>query len=318
MRYKQLKYAEKIQDIICGRGGTLLSKISDSKTKIKIKCENGHVFFSTPTKIQQKRWCQLCRHVPFEKIQEYVKNKGGEVYGTYDTMQSKLSFTCHKGHIWVATPANVMLQGTWCPKCSNRVKLDISEFCKIAHFKGGICLAKSYNTQQDKLKFKCSKGHEWEAYAKHIRAGHWCPICHVNFCEEISRYVFQILFGTNFPKFKSDWLINEYGYQLELDGYCQKLGIAFEHQGLQHYGKDIYNCGEIKMERIRQNDKIKKHLCIIHGIKLIEIPQLFDILKIDQFLPYLYGVFKSLNIHNFKKTLQVPLTRREWSELLNN
>jgi hypothetical protein len=317
MRYKQLKYAEKIKDIIYERGGTLLSEISDSKTKIKIKCENEHIFFSTPTKIQQKRWCQLCRRVPFEKVQEYVKNKHGRVCGKYDTMQSKLRFTCSEGHTWVATPANVMLQGTWCPNCANRTKLDIFEFDKIARSKGGFCLTKSYNTQQDKLRFQCAKNHEWEAYAKHIRAGHWCPICHVNFCEEISRYIFQNLFNANFPKTKPDWLINNYGYQLELDGYCQEFGIAFEHQGLHHYGKDIYSCGSNKIKRIKQNDKIKKYLCAIHGVKLIEIPQLFDILKMDQLLPYLYGIFNSTNIQNFKEILHMPLTRREWSELLN-
>jgi hypothetical protein len=64
---------------------------------------------------------------------------------------------------------------------------------------------------------------------------------------------------------------------LELDGYCDTLKIAFEHDGDYHL-TDPY---------IRQKDLAKNKYCEQLGIVLIRIPQLFQRVKIDDLIPFI-------------------------------
>ena len=43
--------------------------------------------------------------------------------------------------------------------------------------KGGNASQKKYVNARTKLKWRCSKGHEWEATPDSIRAGKWCHKC---------------------------------------------------------------------------------------------------------------------------------------------
>lgn len=73
-----------------------------------------------------------------------------------------------------------------------------------------------------------------------IRKSAGCPLCSSgnSLSEEICRSTIQQLFWGKY-KFSSahpDWLyFLETGRYLELDGYCEELGIAFEYQGPHHH-----------------------------------------------------------------------------------
>lgn len=309
------KYFNKIKSIITERGGEIVSdKILNSTTKIKVRCKNDHEFEITPNRIQQKRWCKECRRTSFKMINDFVSNKGGKVYGKHNNMQSKLQFTCELGHEWIATPANIMLKGTWCPTCAGVSKISIEEFRFIAESYGGKCLSQNYKNQQEKLEFICKNNHNWFAAAKHIKAGHWCAKCHIHFSEEICREIFQTIFETSFNKSRPPWLINRQGYQLELDGMSEDLGIAFEHQGKQHYGIDIFNVGIEGLRRIKDNDIIKRRLCKQNNIKLIEIPQLFELTKAEDLSNYLINKFSKYEIVNYslEKLLKIKISRKNF------
>ena len=65
-----------------------------------------------------------------------------------------------------------------------------------------------------------------------------CPKCNLYYQEEQIRIILEKLTGKKFPKakFNIPWLINyKTGRKYELDGYCEELNIAFEHQGEQHF-----------------------------------------------------------------------------------
>ncbi|WP_367804083.1 zinc-ribbon domain-containing protein [Brevibacillus laterosporus] len=52
---------------------------------------------------------------------------------------------------------------------------------EIAISRGGECLSDQYKDNKTNLRWKCSKGHEWEATPNNIKSkGHWCPICSRN------------------------------------------------------------------------------------------------------------------------------------------
>lgn len=51
------------------------------------------------------------------------------------------------------------------------------EIINVAKKRGGLLLSQFYLNSSTKLKFKCSKGHEWETLATNVLKGHWCAIC---------------------------------------------------------------------------------------------------------------------------------------------
>lgn len=92
--------------------------------------------------------------------------------------------------------------------------------------------------------------------------------------EKKCRDIFESLFDTDFPKIRPDFIVNtKTGKRLELDGYNEKLKLAFEYQGQQHYNFSPYfHKTQEDFTNQVYRDKIKKEACDKKGITLIEIP----------------------------------------------
>ncbi|MFZ4795956.1 MAG: hypothetical protein ACOYMA_00585 [Bacteroidia bacterium] len=115
-----------------------------------------------------------------------------------------------------------------------------------------------------------------------IKKGQWCPYCKTSISEEITRIYFETIFNNKFPKIKPPWLVNSDGFIMELDGFCNELNIAFEHNGKQHYSivKKFKMSNDSFIKRLN-DDKTKNILCKKHNVKLITINQLFEKTKIQ-------------------------------------
>ena len=89
-----------------------------------------------------------------------------------------LLWQCEKGHKWEASSRAVQ-KGAWCPECKrkNKNKGTIEQMNALAQAKGGKCLSTVYVNQDTKLQWQCTKGHIWNAIAKSMKTGHWCPYC---------------------------------------------------------------------------------------------------------------------------------------------
>ena len=75
---------------------------------------------------------------------------------------------------------------------------------------------------------------------------------------------------------------------MELDGYCDKYKLAFEHQGRQHYKVDGFFIKSKKdLARRKKLDEIKIDLCNKMGIKLIVIPEIPTRLKVEKVKEYI-------------------------------
>jgi hypothetical protein len=61
----------------------------------------------------------------------------------------------------------------------------------LAKNRGGECLSRVYINSNEKLKWKCNKGHIWEAPLSSIRQGQWCPYCAGN--KKLTLKEFQII-----------------------------------------------------------------------------------------------------------------------------
>ena len=92
--------------------------------------------------------------------------------------------------------------------------------------------------------------------------------------EERTRQIFENLLQADFPKVRPDFMINnKTGKRLELDGFNEKLKLAFEYQGHQHYSFNPYfHKTQQDFENQAYRDKLKKEICDSYGITLIEVP----------------------------------------------
>jgi hypothetical protein len=206
------------------------------------------------------------------------------------TAVSKVEWQCNKGHTWSATPQSVLGAKNWCPECGKdrndeRIKslrpAQLDAMKKLAIERGGECLSSEYLKQKSPLRWRCANGHEWSANPDSILQGGWCPECSSRVGERICREFFEQLFGAPFPKTKPKWLISSSGFLLELDGYAEPIGLAFEHHGSYHYQVVPPFTPTVESLKKRQEmDFLKQEICRKHGVKIIEIPEVPTMTKV--------------------------------------
>jgi hypothetical protein len=54
-------YAQKFEDFVKKKGGTLLSKYTGRFNTVEIRCKHGHDWKTTPGAVYQGSWCPDCR-----------------------------------------------------------------------------------------------------------------------------------------------------------------------------------------------------------------------------------------------------------------
>ena len=86
--------------------------------------------------------------------------------------------------------------------------------------------------------------------------------------------IFERVYGVEFKKIRPSFLKNPAtNKNLELDGYNDKLRIAFEYNGSQHYFYNPHFHKDKKaFEDQLKKDQLKKELCQKNNIHLVVIP----------------------------------------------
>jgi hypothetical protein len=121
------------------------------------------------------------------------------------------------------------------------------------------------------LKIKCPNKHSIQSTFDNFKSKDKnCRYCsgHINVGEEVCRCILEALIGMEFIRTRR---IN--GMEnLELDGYCEELKLAFEFNGRQHYEYiELYHRNST-LEDQKKRDEKKLVLCEKNNIKLIIIP----------------------------------------------
>jgi hypothetical protein len=183
-------------------------------------------------------------------------------------------------------------------------KLTLKHAQDLAKSRGGECLSTEYKNTKTLMSWLCEYGHQFIATYNSLRTGSWCKECASMLSERICRLYLELLFTEKFMKQRPDCLRTEGGGRLELDGYCNKLGIGFEHNGDQHNKSVKYYGGQEAFEKLKIRDQNKIRLCEKNGIKLIIIPQLFTTIKLNDLSIFVYNELIRLDIkipNNFYK-----------------
>jgi hypothetical protein len=234
------------------------------------------------------------------------KKKGICLSKEYTGIFNKLLWECEFGHQWEANFHSIK-SGSWCPICALKIKgnkkytiLDIKKYAKNIDI---ICLSDKYINYTSKLKLMCNKNHIFFKSFADLKQSNKCPICSSDgLGERLCRSAFEQLFNKKFPKNYPKWLRTNEGNALELDGYNEELGIAFEHQGQQHYKYNKFFHGSLEdFEKQKERDILKKELCQKNNVKLIIVPEIPKLLKLKNLKKYLINELNKYNIHlNYK------------------
>src|ERR1700722_1502747 len=280
-----------------------------NKKPVKIWCVNhSGLFLQTPDRHLQGSECAQCSGNKKLTTEQFIEkatkihgNKYSYIKSIYLGNKIDIEILCEiHGSFW-QLPINHYKKGYGCPACSRHKKQTIEDAHNLAKQFGGKCLSVSINNTKEKLKWQCINEHIFEKSFDIISNKHiWCNLCALPYkSEEICRVYFETIFGKQFIKCRPDWLKNNNNIHLELDGYCSELGLAFEHNGEQHYTKGWFcndELGDQRFDKIQSNDKEKIETCIKNGVKLVIIPQLYKLTKIKELEQLIKDLAISYNI----------------------
>jgi hypothetical protein len=221
----------------------------------------------------------------FDKINAIVKKRGGKLISK-DIKNTKdiVALECNLKHQWTTRYGKIVYNNQWCQKCSKNNPLSKKQlFDKIKALvkkRGGKLISKDIKNTRDIVALECNLKHYWTTrYDSVVYTDRWCPECNkkFHFSENICKKYIEYLFDKRFLTVRPDWLLSAKGRRMELDGYCEELQIAFEHQGIQHYNI-LSRFGD---RNIQKRDILKAALCKKHNVKLIIIPSLLSITKLE-------------------------------------
>ena len=282
---------EECHKLAAERGGKCLStEYKDSRKHMLWECKEGHQWPACFHHIKNgKIWCPKCGKKSMadklrgnlEECQKLAEERGGKCLSTeYKDCKTKMLWNCGKGHQWDAIFSSIK-SGKWCPKCGRiltglKKRCNLEECHKLAEERGGKCLSTEYKDNKTDMLWECKEGHQWDAVFSSIKnCKSWCPDCSKGRSEKLCRQILEEETGLDFPSIRPNFLNNiETNYNLELDGYCEDLNLAFEYQGRQHYEYSEYfhrKSYEI-FEEQQKRDRLKLKLCKKNGIDVIIIP----------------------------------------------
>jgi len=277
-----------MRKIATQRGGKCLSdEYINSGANLAWQCAKGHTWDATPNSVKGGTWCPKCAgkvRLTINQMEILAGSRDGKCLSqNYINSATPLKWQCSKGHIWKARPNDIQT-GKWCPKCGGTEKLTIQEMQNIAKERGGRCLSQTYLNGVTPLKWQCSEGHTWRATPAAVKKKEWCPRCSNGISERVCRGYFESIFGKKFPTIRPNWLLNNRGNRMELDGYCKIIRLAFEYQGKQHFEFEQFFHKNKKLEDRISDDQLKAKLCNEKKITLIIVPYTIDLDKMDDFI----------------------------------
>jgi hypothetical protein len=283
------------------RGGKCLSnQYVNTTTPLLWQCSKGHIWKQQLTRIRNGGdWCPECGGTEKKDKAfciEIAQSKEGKLLSSkYSNNKAKLLWECKKGHHFEMSLKQVQ-RGFWCTQCSGKYNFKSNEEIHnlLNKKRGRANLKKRKYKISEKIEVTCANGHTWSVSLYNLFENNsWCPQCNFFRGEEVCRAIFENLTEKKFPKKRPNWLKGKKGYPLELDGYCEDLKIAFEHQGRQHYQNQL---SKFSNPEILERDKLKRKLCELKGVSLIEVPEIPKMLPLEHAINYVQESLGRLGI----------------------
>jgi uncharacterized protein with PIN domain len=250
------------------------SEYINNRQKIQIKCPNDHIFEAPYSSFQSGHRCPEClglKKYSYDQIKEHIEaNRYKLLSDNVKNSKDKFLIECPEKHQYFVSFNLFKNHKTRCPYCGPTMKYTYEDILNEFEKEQYKLLSTEYINCKEKLKVICKNDHHLEITFDSFKSGHRCPHCEhplimQNECKAIFEKISNTSFLTSRPKFLKVGSCN----YLELDGYCEKLNLAFEFDGPTH-SKPIF--GPQQLAKQQANDRLKDQLCRKNDIYLIRIP----------------------------------------------
>ena len=241
---------------------------------------------------EKRSGCPECNGRPsytIERVREICLEKQLTcLEESYIDCNIHMRFKCNQCLREWSTSFRSICQNIGCIKCSFRDKVCLGlDFVKQTIKDRNIeCLDTEYKSNSTPMNWKCLICFKsWEAVFHHIKDNNsGCPYCASYKSQKICRKYFEKYMFVEFPTKRPKFLQG-----LEYDGYCEKLKLAFEYQGLQHEEYvPFFHRKENDFEKQQERDSRKEQLSKEHGITLIKIPSKYNHKKERQMAEFIW------------------------------
>lgn len=292
-KQNKMSRLEEIKKIAQGSGCTVLSNVYQGlDVKHLFQCRCGNTFNRSIRLVRQMKpgailQCRPCRYkdqinkqikpIDSDDLNSIVAGFGGQVldWPTPILINSYVKVRCDLHENIFTSRVWNLKAGHWgCLKCADRYLLDLHEIKELISKRGGSLISNSVTSAKEYFDILCGDGHLFKINLNKINQGRWCPRCSDSrlIGEEITRQFVEYLFQKRFVKCKPEWLTFQ-DKRLELDGYCEEIGIAFEHDGDQHFRhiKRFHNY--FTLDQLQSMDRAKDSLCKQKGIILLRFKE---------------------------------------------
>lgn len=308
--------------------------------KYRWKCNTcSHEWIGSAAPLLYKsRFCPNCskvaaglkrRSVSVEIAALLAGQRGGHFASTeMGSTKDKYKWRCAEGHEWLASYDKVK-QGRWCPSCGREkvrtaASYSLDDIQKIAQSFGGRLLDAAYKGIDKYHNFLCANGHEFRKLPSQLTkssplARSWCQKCSksMNISEVICRSILETAYQKSFfSQYPGDWLRNERGRKMQLDGYCPDINLAFEYQGQQH----SHHVGKFgvdqNLSQRQRDDFLKLRLCKEHQVRLVQIPHFPTVnLSLEEIVSHIGNSFMQsginlppLNLEELERSIALSLS----------
>lgn len=280
-----------------------------ARKKVIIGCKIHGDFEQYPYVHLKGNGCKKCGTVRTTNLRTKSKeefiNQTKQIHGDkyiydkteYINSDSKIIIICKIHGDFCQTPAN-HLWGKGCQKCAIDTRADFcrktpDQFIIEAVQKHGDKYEYSkvnYINIDTKVIITCKKHGDFEQTPyEHLRGLGGCTRCPYKTETKCIEYL-ELISEEKFKKQRPLFLNG-----LELDGYSEKLKLAIEYNGEQHYEfiEFFHRNGPEDLESQKERDHIKQKLCNDNGVYLIVVPYYIENLK--EFINQEYSNYLFLN-----------------------
>ncbi|MDN7629720.1 hypothetical protein [Burkholderia cenocepacia] len=115
----------RLKAVAASYGGDVVEhEYAGISARYTFRCERGHQWRTRGTRVlEDGTWCRRCaglrRRHTLETMQQVAHERGGRCLSSeYLGVKVPLSWECHRGHIWQASPDSILNGPSWCPNCA--------------------------------------------------------------------------------------------------------------------------------------------------------------------------------------------------------
>jgi len=163
----------------------LLSKeYINAKTKLNIRCPEGHIYKVIWNSFQQGRRCPICSPLKvanklkynYSYVKEEIEKEEYKLISDeYINQRTKLKIECPKGHVFLMDIGHFK-RGQRCPYCAGK-HITYEQIKRDIEMEGYTLLSKEYTNAKTKLTIRCPSGHEYKVNRNNFKSGNRCPYC---------------------------------------------------------------------------------------------------------------------------------------------